>query len=145
MRLLAELPRGTLTSRQQIGVQSDAEPTEREESMARARKTKTTPPPSAGSQMWKHEDLVDYIEEETGEKMSSKSAAEVIGLAFKYRTQWRKTSRYEDLVEAHREEAQEARKERQKERRASSKSTAKKAPAKKKAGAKKAPARRKRS
>lgn len=92
-----------------------------------------------GSQMWKHEDLADYVEEEEGVKLSSKTPAEVIALGFKYKNQWRKTSRYEDLVEGHREEAAEVRKERQKAARASKK----KAPAKKKAGARKRTAKKK--
>lgn len=111
--------------------------------MAR-RKAEEETPTAVGSQMWKHEDLVEYIEDETGEDLSKMEPAEVVGLAFKYRNQWRKTSRYEDLVESHREEADERRKERQKERRAekAASAPAKKAPAKKKAPARKARAKR---
>lgn len=102
------------------------------------------------SQMWKHEDFVEWATEE-GLITSKSSQAEVVAAFAANRNAYRKTERYTDLVESHKAElaeAKEARKaeraaaaaERKAEREAAKAEKAEKAKATKKAPAKKAAA-----
>lgn len=66
----------------------------------------------ARSQMEKHEALVKWIEETTGNDLSKMTPAEVMAQAFAHRTAWRKTDDYRELndrLTAQRSAAAEAR------------------------------------
>lgn len=94
------------------------------------------------SQMWKHEDFVEWATEE-GLLTAKSSQAETIAVFAANRNAYRKTARYRDMVEAHKGEAQEAAAARKAERAAAAaeRKAAKEAAAKEKAAkAEKAPA-----
>lgn len=59
------------------------------------------------SQMWKHEDIYEWLTEE-GEIDSESSGPEIIAAFAARRNAYRKTQRYIDLVESHAKEAEEA-------------------------------------
>ena len=59
------------------------------------------------SQMWKHEDFVEWATEE-GLITPKSSQAEVVAAFAANRNDYRKTDRYRDLVESHKESAAEA-------------------------------------
>lgn len=70
------------------------------------------------SQMWKHEAMVAWINEQEGVDLDTLSAAEIIAYAFAKRVAWRKSSTYTDLVASHAAEAEEAKAARAAEREA---------------------------
>lgn len=80
-------------------------------------KTETTEETPLRSQMWKHEDFVEWASED-GYLDSDAEQAMTIAVFAAKRNEYRKTSRYRDLVESHREEAEEAKKTAAAERKA---------------------------
>lgn len=103
-------------------------------------KTETEETPMR-SQMWKHEDFVEWATEEGYLDPKADQASTIAVFAAK-RNEYRKTDRYRDLVESHREEAAEAKAAAAKERKEKAaaakaeKAETKKAPAKKTAAKK---------
>lgn len=89
------------------------------------------------SQMWKHEAMVEWVNEQEGVDLDTLSAAEIIAYAFAKRVAWRKSDVYQALVAGHSEvaaqekaEAAEARKaEREAAKAAKAAEAAKAAPA----------------
>lgn len=70
------------------------------------------------SQMWKHEAMVEWLNEQNEIDLNEMSAAEIIAYAFAQRVAWRKSDVYRNLVagraeavEAERAEAAKAREE----------------------------------
>lgn len=91
------------------------------------------------SQMYKHEAMVEWVNEQYGVDLDTLSAAEVIAYAFASRVEWRKSDEYKGVVEAHAEEAAAAKEEKAKARAAkAAEAKAEKASAKKEAAPKKA-------
>ena len=74
--------------------------------MAKEEEVETT----SRSQMWKHEDFVEWATEE-GILSKGMSQAEVIAGFAANRNAYRRTDRYRSLVESHREDAAEAKAE----------------------------------
>ena len=62
------------------------------------------------SQMWKHEDFVEWATEE-GYLTSKMSQAQTIAVFAAKRNEYRRTDRYRSMVESHREDAAEAKAE----------------------------------
>jgi hypothetical protein len=50
------------------------------------------------SQMWKHEAMVEWLNEQVGEDINDYSAAQIIALAFAQRVSWRKSDEYQELI-----------------------------------------------
>jgi hypothetical protein len=69
--------------------------------------TETAEETASRSQMWKHEDFVEWATEE-GKLDPSASQAETIAVFAANRNAYRATERYRDLVESHKAEASEA-------------------------------------
>lgn len=53
------------------------------------------------SQLWKHEAMVEWINEAEGVDLDTLSAAEVIAYAFARRVAWRQSDTYRELVAEH--------------------------------------------
>lgn len=108
--------------------------------MAKTEETEETP---MRSQMWKHEDFVEWATEEEYLDPKADQATTIAVFAAK-RNEYRRTERYRDLVEEHRESAAEAKQAAAAERKAKKEAekakekpaAAKKAPAKKTAAKK---------
>jgi hypothetical protein len=101
--------------------------------MAKTAEVEETP---MRSQMWKHEDFVEWATEE-GLLGSDADQATTIAVFAANRNKYRATSRYRDLVESHREEAETAKKEAAAARKAKAAAEKAEKPVAKKAAAKK--------
>lgn len=90
------------------------------------------------SQMWKHEAMVSWLNEQEGVDLDTLSAAEIIAYAFARRVEWRKSDTYRNLVASHATEAEAAREAKAAERAeaAAARKAAKEAEAAEKAAAK---------
>jgi hypothetical protein len=98
------------------------------------------------SHMWKHEAMVDWINETEGIDLDTMSAAEIVSWAFAKRAAWRNSAKsgspYRQLLEDHKAELEAEREERKAERAAEAearKAAAAEAKAAKAATAKAAP------
>lgn len=70
------------------------------------------------SQMWKHDAMVEWINETEGVTLDEMTAGEIIAYAFAKRVAWRNSDTYQDLVTSHKAEAAEAAEARKAEREA---------------------------
>lgn len=77
------------------------------------------------SQLWKHEAMVEWINENDGVDLDTLSAAEVIAYAFARRVAWRQSDTYRKLVASHKAEAEAEKAERKAERKAKAEAEAK--------------------
>jgi hypothetical protein len=91
------------------------------------------------SQMWKHEAMVEWLNEQYGVDLDTLSAAEIIAYAFAKRVEWRRTDIYRNLVNS-RAETVEAEKAAKAEERAKAAAERKAAKEAEKAAAKEAAA-----
>lgn len=86
--------------------------------MAKSKNTEATESEEGGSlrsHMYKHEAMVQWLEEQ-GHAVSNATPAEVIAIAFAKRVEWRKSDTYRSLVEGRSEQLASEKAARQQER-----------------------------